>query len=87
MASLSTGEFAGAEFSVYPNPVNNGVLNIKSQKGGTLDIQLFDITGRQVIVRTLSTNQPIDVSTFKQGIYLLKISQQGVSTTRKIVIK
>ena len=87
VASLSTGEFAGAEFSVYPNPVNNGVLNIKSQKGGTLDIQLFDITGRQVIVRTLSNNQPIDVSTFKQGIYLLKISQQGVSTTRKIVIK
>lgn len=74
-----------AEFSVYPNPVNEGFVYIESNLQGEKTIELFDLTGRNVLNQSLD-NEKLDVSNLNSGIYLMRISVADKSATRKIII-
>lgn len=92
-----TGEEAGVSelniddnFKVYPNPVSD-LLIIQATKIMNEDasIELIDQAGRIVASSTLnqgSTLTHFDVSTLYDGIYFLKIQNQGSSTLKKVVI-
>lgn len=59
------------KISLYPNPANN-YININS----TIEvgqIQLFDVTGRQMVNKTEDNIKLIDVSNLPIGFYLLKV--------------
>lgn len=84
--TLSSSDFTKSELSIYPNPVNSGLLNIKSQISGTKTIQLYDIMGRNVLQTTLNSDV-LDVSSVNSGLYLLKIAIDGRTATKKIVVK
>ena len=47
---------------------------------------MFDLLGKKVITKTLS-NDTLNVSNLKAGVYLLNIEQNGASTTKKLVIE
>jgi hypothetical protein len=66
------------DFSIYPNPANN-FLNIKGKN--IESAQIFTITGQSITQVSVINNQ-IDISTLKQGIYLIKLN--GVETLRFI---
>ncbi|UAB76172.1 T9SS type A sorting domain-containing protein [Mesoflavibacter sp. SCSIO 43206] len=84
--TLSTKNFETAEFSVYPNPVTNGFVNIKTTSNDAINVTVFDVLGKQVVKQTLTTNR-LNVSNLKAGMYLLNIEQNGASTTKKLVIE
>jgi hypothetical protein len=67
-------------FSVYPNPTANSIL-IKSH----LSILTYQITNTlgQLIKSDKFTNEPIDISNLKNGIYFITIT----TSDRKIVSK
>ena len=46
--TLSINTFVNDELSISPNPVKNGIINIKSSISGVKKIELYDITGRIV---------------------------------------
>ncbi|WP_179004400.1 T9SS type A sorting domain-containing protein [Winogradskyella forsetii] len=73
-------------FSVYPNPVSSGIVNISSTNSEAINVQVFDILGKQVKNQTL-TNNTLNVSSLKSGVYIIKITQNNASTTKKLVIK
>jgi len=90
-----TGEsaFASRDFStdqevkVYPNPVENGYVTIKTSnirffKSATI----YDVLGREVL-KVNNINSPIDVSSVKAGVYILYINEIGKTFTRKLVIQ
>jgi len=79
--AVDDNEFKGV-FELYPNPVTNIVLVSTQEKIN--EIQIFDVTGKQVlVVKDSSTN--IDVSQLKPSIYILKIiTDKGVSTKKLI---
>ena len=83
--ALSTDNFALSQVSVFPNPVNNGVLNIISPTKERKEISLFDIRGRRVLKTTTEENS-INVSQLKTGLYLLNIDINGNRKTSKIII-
>ena len=83
---LDTDNFASVQFKVYPNPVNNGIVNIKSNNAGDVHVTLFNMLGKQVVNTTL-TNEQLNVSNLNKGIYLLKVTQGNTTTTQKLVIK
>ena len=84
--SLSTNSFESSSFSIYPNPTNTGLVSITSRNSEVISVQVFDILGKQVKNETLTSNT-LNVASLKSGIYIVKITQNNTSTTKKLVIK
>jgi len=85
-ATLSVAGLEAELFSVYPNPTATGFVNIKSKNNAQTTVSVFDILGKQVMTQTLS-NDRLNVSALNNGVYILKISQNNTSVTKKLVIK
>lgn len=70
---------------VYPNPVTNGTFYINTNANTTKEVVVYDVLGKQV-VKTSTTNA-VNVSNLKGGVYIVKITEDGKTATRKLVIK
>ncbi|MFM7018556.1 T9SS type A sorting domain-containing protein [Flavobacterium sp.] len=75
-----------AGLKVYPNPVSNGTLFIESDLNSDKNVAIFDVLGKQVFNATTSNNA-INVSQLKTGIYMVRITEEGNTVTKKLVIK
>jgi len=84
--TLSVGQFENVAFSMYPNPTDSGVITITSNSTEAFSVAVYDILGKQVKNQTI-TNNRLDVSNLGSGIYIVKITQNGASTTKKLVIR
>ncbi|KAB1156818.1 T9SS type A sorting domain-containing protein [Flavobacterium luteum] len=85
--SLGVKQNAISGLNVYPNPVVNGNLFITSSNtAATKSVAIFDVLGKQVI-KTNVSNQVVNVSKLISGVYILKITEEGKTATRKLVIK
>ncbi len=75
--------------SVYPNPVSN-TLSIATQGlGDDFNVKITDVLGKVVYNDSASAaTKKIDVSEFKNGVYMVTVSEKGIATqTRRIVVK
>lgn len=84
--SLSSDEFFADEFSIFPNPTNLESVTITSQLNDAIEVKVFDMLGKQV-KNQIITNNTLNVSDLNTGIYLVKITQNTKSTTKKLVIR
>ncbi len=75
-----------AGLKVYPNPVSNGTLFITTDSNSERNVVIFDILGKQVLNATTS-NTSINVGNLNSGVYLVKITEEGNTATRKLVIQ
>ena len=82
-----------SEIKVWPNPAND-IINFKfpSQNSKPALLSLYDIQGRQVHKKTISsrnstTRGQIKTTSLARGIYVLKIKQGNASMQQKIVLK
>ena len=71
---------------VYPNPVSHGKLYITTKNNLTKEVEIFNVLGKRIYTTTLFGKE-LNISKLHAGIYILKISEHNVSTTRKLVIK
>jgi endonuclease I len=85
---LSTTTFSALNaVSVYPNPSNNGTINIASDT--YLDeINLININGQilQQIKNPQSQNNTYNVSNLPKGFYFLKLTSNNETVTKKILV-
>lgn len=86
-APLSVNGFNASKFSLFPNPTNTGFVNIASNNDGDMSVEAYDILGKRVKYQTLANNTSLNVSDLKSGVYILKITQNNATTTKKLVIK
>lgn len=67
---------------IYPNP-SKGLVYIKLNdgEGGIVRLDLFDITGKQILNTVIDTKfeNKVDISKFNNGIYFLKVSSASGS--------
>lgn len=89
-ATFSTGLLSTAKnditgLDVYPNPVTNGVLYINTTANLEKNVAIFDVLGKQVLSTT--TDNTVNVSALKSGVYILEITEAGKKATSKLVIK
>jgi hypothetical protein len=90
--ATNTKEFSLDEaVSVFPNPTS-GKLNIsyKLNNAQPVSIEVFNATG----VRVASVDavagigsSAVDLSELSEGIYLVRLTNNGLTTTRKVVVK
>ena len=86
-ASLTTQEFnTAANFSIYPNPTNTGFVNITTKANTAVNVTVFDVLGKQVLSKTLNNNT-LDVTSLTTGVYILKLNQNGTSTTKRLIVE
>ncbi|GAB4158756.1 MAG: hypothetical protein Tsb0033_12300 [Winogradskyella sp.] len=84
--STNTNSFNLDQVSIYPNPTNTGRVTISSSNNDAMNVQVFDVLGKQVKNETL-TNNTLNVSDLNTGVYILKITQNNATTTKKLVIR
>lgn len=84
--SLSAKQNAIAGLNVYPNPVSNGVLYITSNSSNAKTVAVYDILGKQVI-NSKTSNNTVNVSNLMKGAYIVKITEDGNTETRKLIIQ
>jgi len=85
-ATLTNSSFTAKNVNLYPNPTFNGFVTVKTANPKDISVSVFDILGKKVISRSLNTNR-LDVSALNPGVYILRLSQQKASVTKKLIIK
>ncbi|AUP79916.1 T9SS type A sorting domain-containing protein [Flavivirga eckloniae] len=74
--------------SIYPNPVAIGkpFIYLTSKRNLSKKIELFDVLGKKIRSLVL-TGKRLNISNLNKGVYILKITENDISETRKLVIK
>jgi len=85
-ANLSASSNTLTNVSIYPNPTNTGLVTIETASNETAAVEVYNLLGKQVISQTL-TNSTLNVANLSSGVYLVKVSVEGKSATKKLVIE
>ncbi len=77
--------------SVYPNPAPKGQLNVRiNQYVGKVSIQMVDLTGR-IVYKLMDTDfnieKSINLNSLQKGMYIIKVYNESINFTEKIIIK
>jgi len=83
-AGLSDNNING--LTMYPNPVSGGTLNFTSTANAAMSVQIFDLLGKEVLKSNV-VNNTVNVAKLTAGVYVVKITEEGKTATRKLVIK
>lgn len=83
--TLSVSENNIPGLSIYPNPTKQS-LYITSASFVEKDVVLYDVLGK-VALSSKVANQPINVTSLPKGVYVAKITEEGKTATRKVVIE
>ena len=84
---LNTKNHLASQFSVYPNPTRD-VINISNSDNILINnIKIMDINGRTVKSLQLNdvTDAQVNISDLSGGVYLMNVSSDRGSMTKKIV--
>ncbi len=83
-AKQTTEDIAG--LNIYPNPVRNGKIYITSTLNFIKEINIYDVLGKKVVSRKL-IGKELNITDLKPGVYILKIVENSLSATRKLVVR
>ncbi len=72
-------------FSLYPNPVNRGVLNISIVDVEPTSYTIYSVTGQRLLHGSFTTK--IDVSNLSTGMYLLEIEAEGQTLVDRFIVE
>ena len=85
-AALGTSINNITGLKVYPNPVSNGTLFIETSANAEKTVTVYDVLGKQVL-NTTTSNNAINVASLHTGVYIVNITEEGKTASRKLVIK
>ncbi len=70
---------------LYPNPVKGGTLYVETALNSNVQVTIYDIVGKQVLNTTV-TNNAINVSELTSGVYVVTVTEEGKTTSKKLMI-
>ena len=83
-SSLSIADNGLDTSSIYPNPVKSKLyINLASNQNTIVEI--FDILGKRVLKTQINSSDSINVQTLKSGVYILKLTQNNSSVSKKLI--
>lgn len=74
-------------FVVYPIPASDKLFikSVTENSNQKKSYSIIDLYGREVVNGILNTAEPIDISSLTDGIYFIRILQDGISSTCKFI--
>ena len=82
--SLKNGEISG--FKLYPNPAFNDVVYITTDNNAHKEVIVYDVFG-EVVLKDRILNTSLNISRLVPGVYVLQVSENNKTITRKLVVK
>ena len=73
-------------FKIYPNPSKGDFNIIFEDANGAHSVEIFSLLGQKVFEKKNSQTASISVTNLQKGTYLIKITKDSKSTTKKIII-
>jgi len=73
------------KFSIFPNPSNTGSINITTATNNPKNIKVYDMLGKKVIDQKIDTK--LNISSLRSGIYVIKVTENNFSATKRLVVK
>ncbi|WP_298530668.1 T9SS type A sorting domain-containing protein [uncultured Algibacter sp.] len=83
---LSVEDLKLSAITIYPNPAKN-FINLKGFPNNEVKIEIADILGKIAFSYTGLSNQEINISHLKSGIYILSVFTETGRTSKKLVIE
>ena len=83
-ASLTDNNING--LTMYPNPLRGNTLYFNSTANADMSVQIYDVLGKEV-VNSKVMNNTVNVSGLNAGVYIVKVTEEGKTATRKLVIQ
>ncbi|MNX84180.1 Alkaline elastase YaB precursor [compost metagenome] len=84
---LSVDEVSGLEFIVYPNPATDRLTIKTKDLSAGARVEICNAVGQRVYGAAISEDNAIDLSSFSQGLYFVKVVDGNRSETKKIIKK
>lgn len=83
--ALSLNDSDVTEIHIYNQ---HNFLQIKGANSGSLKIDLFDISGKNIFNQSQNAAKfnPVDLNSFSKGVYLVKVTSEDKTATKKIII-
>ena len=73
-------------FKLYPNPVYDNVVYVITKDNDIKDIIVYDVFGEVVITKRISGNI-LNISQLVPGVYVLQVTENKKTISRKLVVK
>ncbi len=73
-------------FKMYPNPAYGDEVYVITATNGSKQIKIYDVFGEIVLTDRISTNT-LNISRLVPGVYVLQVTEQDKTMTRKLVVK
>ncbi|MCG2612504.1 S8 family serine peptidase [Flavobacterium sp. SM15] len=85
--ALSASSFDKKDFSIYPNPTQNRIIITFNETISEGVIAFYNNLGQLVLKEKIKNNKELALDNLNSGIYLYKITLDGVSETGKLIKK
>ena len=86
-ASAAVGQNDIQGLTIYPNPVDNGIIRITSDNAAAKQVIIYNITGKQIYNNEVENGQEISVNNLKSGVYLIKVIENDKIAVQKLMVK
>jgi hypothetical protein len=86
---LSSNENTKDAIKIYPNPSNNGIvnLNLLNSNGSDNSITIYDVLGKSVFTKNnLQAVETLNLKKLQKGIYLAVIKSDNKTATKKLIL-
>lgn len=87
LATLSNTEFNSNLFTIYPNPSNGNVKINFENANEKYNVQVFSVLGQKVFEKIYTDSSSAAINNLQKGVYLVKITKNTQSVTKKLIIK
>jgi hypothetical protein len=84
LSSTSFDEIEGLK--MYPNPLNGSELFFTSNSNADKSVQIFDLVGKEVLKSNVKNNT-MNIPSLNAGVYIVKVIEDGKTSTRKLIIQ
>jgi hypothetical protein len=83
---LETKAFSKNNLKIYPNPTN-GIINFIGLDAKINRVVVYDIVGKMIKNQNFISENTLDLNSFQDGIYIVKIETDLGVLNKKIVLK
>ncbi|AYN04443.1 S8 family serine peptidase [Flavobacterium sp. 140616W15] len=81
---VNTNEIDG--FVIYPNPVKDGKLYVQTTSTNTKNIRISDMGGK-IVFTAQTENKELNIHNLPTGVYIIKVEQDGKTSTQKLIVE
>lgn len=83
-STLSSDVYAWDGLSIYPNPSSFNYIYVRNNT--EVKVEIFSLLGKRLLEQNVTpTHTEVNISSLSSGVYLIRISDQNNSTSRKII--